>query len=1370
MSREATQEGEHEGLSTSEHETSGDSDFEDPFLQELSGSEQVPLLPRPGEALGGPDGRRYEVLEWMGGGGMGQVFRARDETLRREVALKFLLPHPGREAEALVEARAVARLDQENIVRIFDVAEWRGIPGVPGVPFLVMECLEGQSLAALLKRGHLEVERALEVLEDICAGLTHAHERGIVHRDLKPGNVFLTREGTVKLLDFGLSHLMVASTGSAPHLAMAGTPAYMAPEQWRGEAQDARTDIWAAGVVLYEMLSGEPPFVGNSLVELRGRVTSEEPAPPVRARNPEVPPEVESLLATALAKDPARRFPSARELRREVHELRARLLGPELEAPELVVRQRRHLLLLCCQLTGLSGLVGRLDAEDLGELEVAFQQACEEVIRQHGGRNLSLGGEVFAGFGCPRVREDDSEQAVLAALHLVHAIPELLQRRLPHLSLPGLGAKVGLHMDRMVLGLRAMQGEALRVASWLVGQAGPGEVLASEATWRLVRGSFETERLGPRDFTGLAGPTPMEVHRVLREREVRVRFERTLVAGGLTPLVGRERELGQLLALWARACEGNGAFVLVRGEAGIGKSRLLQELRERVPPETATRLRFQCWSRHSASVFPPVAEALQHLLQFSPEGTPQRHLEEMEAQLGAMGLSEEHVQLLGLLLSLPVPEGSPVYRLTPARQREKTEEALEDLLLRVARQRPVLLAVEDLHWADSSWLAFLANLLEHVEGARLLVVLSARPEFQPSWLAHSWLHRLTLERLPPGQATALVKEVARGAPLLEETVRELVGKTDGIPLFIEEMTRRVLEGGEVESIPVTLNELLLSRLDLLPSRQKVLAQLCAVVGRNFSWEMLAAFTEREPSELRRELAGLVEAGLLQEEREGTGEPRYEFRHVLFQEAAYQSLPRSERRQHHQHLARVLEEHFPAVVEARPEVLAYHYTEAGEPALAIPFWGQAGMLAFKRLALPEMVGYLSRAQALLSRLPEPLGHPVLELQLLIGLGYAQSVLQGFGSPEVARTYTRAWELVRRMDELTPQLDSSLSSIFFFHRHRAELPLCHELAEKVVREGERQQSPELLAMGHGMRALELGARGRVRSALESIERAMVCARSVPEAHRGRLLVRLLARASLIQSVSGRLAQARESGREALSLARSIGEPFFLSVVLTYTGWAAVSRWDVQEAQRLMNESLAIPGERGDYLWPVWANATRGGFLAGLGQPREGLMLVQQQVARCRAQGIQDLLLYCLVVLAQVHLKLGQASEGLRVVDEGLGTVREKGMLIYEPELHCLRGELLRVEGREREARSAFFRALAVAREQGALLYELRATVRLGRLLRDTGRPEVARRLLARVLEQFEADVDSVDLSDARALLEQLPLSPRERDGVRVSGTSC
>jgi tetratricopeptide (TPR) repeat protein len=718
---------------------------------------------------------------------------------------------------------------------------------------------------------------------------------------------------------------------------------------------------------------------------------------------------------------------------------------------------------------------------------------------------------------------------------------------------------------------------------------------------------------------------------------------------------------------------------------------------------------------------------LQRLLRFSPEGSPQRHLEELMEQLGGMGLPEEHAHPLGVLLGLPVPEGASVYRLTHERRREKTHEALADLLLGLARRRPMLVAVEDMHWADSSWLEFLGSLLERLEGVPLLVVLSARPEFQPPWPSRSWFHPLTLERLPAQLAASLVKEAARGVPLPEETVRTLVEKTDGIPLFIEEMTRTVLEGGAVASIPVTLQELLLARLDLLPSRRKALAQLGAVVGRDFSLALLAAVMGREDSdELRRELAGLVEAGLLEEEREENGGPGYQFRHALFQEAAYQSLSRGERRQHHRRIAQVLVERFPETVEARPEVLAHHYTEAGELERALSYWQKAGMLAVQHMAMPEAVSHLTRALELLRTLPEAQRRPGAERWVLTTLGFSQALLWGYDSPEVARTFTQARELepLLRMDVAPRELEDACWSHFTYHEARAEFLQCHELAGWLRREGERQRSPLLLAAGDCMRALVSAYEGHARSAQESIERAVASARANGEPQGELLLAPVLSFASAIHSVSGQCARAREDDREALELIRRGEAPFIVRMVMTYMALACQSRREVTTALRYADEVLAISSERGPWLWPAWARVIRGWALVELARPQEGLALLRQELARWREQRILGGRTYGLGMLAEAHLRLGQVPEGLSVVQEALGLTRVTGEHGNEAELHRLRGELLCVGGRKAEARQDFLRAIALAREQGALLYELRAVVALGRLLGDTGRPEAVR----------------------------------------------
>jgi serine/threonine protein kinase/tetratricopeptide (TPR) repeat protein/ABC-type transport system involved in cytochrome c biogenesis ATPase subunit len=1309
-----------------------DGDFGDSILKEVA---QLPPLfrkPVPGERLGGSDGRRFEILRELGGGSMGQVFRARDAELQRVVALKFLLPQEGMGAHWPMEllrqeARAIAQLDHENIVRVFDVSEWTGAPWEPRIPFFVMECLEGESLAALLQREQrLGVRRALELMVGVATGLAHAHGRHIVHRDLKPSNVFITARGTVKLLDFGLAWLMASSGSPAPRLPDAGTPPYMSPEQWKGETQDERTDLWSAGVMLYEMLTGELLYPSATLDELRARVVGPEPVPSVRARRPEVPREVEALISEALVKEARRRLPSAVVLRDRLRRLEERL-GPWREEPRSVAPQRRPVTLVSCRLVGLVGLARELDPEDFSELEAAFQKSCSEIIQRDGGSiTTCVGDEVLACFGYPVALEEDSEHAVGAGLRLVGSLPDELSQRLALPSLSSLAVQVGIHTELVVFDdilpeLRGrtptIQGEAPRIASWLARRAGPGTVVLSDTTYTLVQRAFESESLGTRTFEGLSGARPVEAWRVTRARKQVLRFDRTLVAGVLSPLVGREDELRRLSSLWAEAREGRGSFVLLTGEAGIGKSRLIQELRQRVSPFSSFRLRCQCWSQFANSAFHPIISMLQHLFRLEPEGSPRDNLRALETQLGTLGLEGEHMALIAAFLSLPVKENLPFLQLSPDRQKERTVDALVGLLLRMAAQRPVFGVVEDLHWADPSTLELLDAVLRRVEGARVLLMLSARPGFEHAWPESERLHRLGLERLPARLTAALVQEAAGGRELPEETVRQLVAKTDGIPLFVEEMTHMVVERGTVASIPVTLHELLLARLDRLPASQKSLAQLCAVVGRGFSQALLATLTRRSPSGLGQDLAELVSAGVLQREDEDGG-PGYQFRHALFQDAAYQSLLRGIRREHHRRIAQALLEQFPEVVETQPEVLAHHYTEAGDYEPAIHQWMQAGMRASLRSANLEAVSHLQQALKLLRGLPDAEQRIQQELQLLIALGIPLSQVQGYRSTEVRRTYTRARELFHLVGDALPGLELSYWGPFAYYFARAEYRLSHELAEQLVGLGSRQHNRELLALGYRMMATDFFTWGRMEEAREYVERAVAWGDFSLEEHHTlavRHWVDPLAmaqiHASIIHSAMGQTERARQSAREALELAERIGHANTRAYVLLYAALSCQLRGDARGTLALAEACHAVSREHWFRLWLEWSVLLRGWALSELGRAEEGLALMREGLCRWRMMGLRAGMPHNLGLLAQVHLRLGRPREALLAVLEGLKWVEAVGERFYEAELYRIGGQARRALGHEAEARESFRQAARIAREQGAREYERHLVLALG-----------------------------------------------------------
>ncbi|REG28973.1 putative ATPase [Archangium gephyra] len=1315
---------------------SGDSDLDDSFLQEVAHVPMPLRRPLPGEQLGGQDGRRFKLLEELGAGAMGWVLSAWDEQLRREVALKFLVPREELAGLALAEARAIARLDHENIVRIFDVAEWAGRPEAPRIPFLVMERLDGESLARLMQRERPGLRRTLEIMMAVAAGLAHAHEHHIVHRDLKPSNVLITRRGVVKLLDFGLAYLLDPTTALAPRLPMAGTPPYMAPEQWRGEALDERTDIWAAGVMLYEMLTGELPYVSTNLEELRARVLSPEPVPLLRERHPELPWELESLLAVMLAKDPARRLLSAAELQEELRELEEHL-RPGRKQPRNVAPQRRQVTLVACRLQGLASLAGSMDAEDFGEWEAAFHRGFSKVIQQHGGFvTLCMGDEALACFGYPVAREEDSERAVHAGLLLVPSIREALGERMPWQDRPELKVQVGIHTSMVMLDdlpqeLRGrtpgIQGEAPKVAAWLALQAGPDEVVLSREAHALVLRAFETETLGPRSYEGTRS---VRVYRVLGARRTVSRFDRTLaVGGGLTPMVGRDREVQELLALWERARAGEGGFVLLSGEAGMGKSRLIQELRERIGREQALPLRLQCWSQFSTSAFHPLIEALQRLW-LSPERSARENLRVLEEWLAPWALKPVQVGLLGSLLSLPVEESSPHLRLTPERQLEELLDALGTLLLRVAASHPVLLVVEDLHWADPSTLRMLGSLMERLGTARVLGVLSARPEFRPPWPARPEFHRLTLERLTAACTARLAKDMAGGRELPEAVLEQLVARTDGVPLFAEEMTRMLLEGGAAASIPVTLQELLLARLDTLPRRQKELAWWCAVLGRGFTREMLVTVTGLREAELRRDLAGLVAAGLLQRYEEPSG-PCYQFRHALIQEAAYQSQTRGVRREHHRRIALALVEHFPSMVESRPELLAHHYTEAGELKPAIRAWKQAGLRASRRYANQEAVSHLTQALKLLRGLPDAASLLPDELELLLALGLPLVQLRGYHSPEVARVYERVRELFQQVGEGVARMELSYWGAYSYYFTQMKFQEAHEIAELQVELGRRQSNRELRVMGHRMMAIDSFTWGDMPAALAHIEQALEHSEEPSLEHHRALALKqavnpravALAFSSVIHSALDEQEVARRHVHEALELAGRLGHPHTCASVFTYAALGAHIRRDARRTLEWAEQGVALAGEHRFLLWLWWSTLLKGWALAELGQAEEGLALMRRALEEWERSGFVIGTLHNSAMLADIYLKLGRAEEGLAAIEHALAPEKLRaGESSFEAYAHLVRAQLLVLSGRIPEARESFLQVLEVARRQGARIYARRVLTQWGRWLeRPEPRPD-------------------------------------------------
>jgi TOMM system kinase/cyclase fusion protein len=1042
--------------------------------------------------------------------------------------------------------------------------------------------------------------------------------------------------------------------------------------------------------------------------------------------------------------------------------------------------ERRQLTVLFCDLVDSTALASQLDPEELREVVRAYQEACAKVIGRFAGHIAQyLGDGLLVYFGYPRAHEDDAQRAVRAGLGMVEALGQL-NTRLGQERGVQLAVRLGIHTGLVVVGevggdTRHEQlalGETPNLAARLQGIAAPNTVVISATTFQLLGGFFACQALGPHRLKGFA--QPLQVYQVLHESTARSRLE-AAGSSGLTPLVGREQEIALLRERWAQVKDGVGQVVLLSGEAGIGKSRLVQVLTEQVAAEPQAWLTpCQCSPYYQNTALYPLIELLERVaLRFDREESAPQKLRKLEGFLVPYGLPlAEAVPLFAALLSLPLTDDYAPLAVSPERQKQQTLQALLTILLRTAAQQPLLLVMEDLHWVDPTTLEWLSLLVDQGPTARILTLLTFRPDFHPPWTGRSHLTLVTLPRLPRRQAVEMTGRVAHGKALPSEVVEQVVSKTDGVPLFVEELTKMVLESGllqEIEghyelteplpplAIPATLQDSLRARLDRLATA-KTVAQLGATIGRTFAYELLQAVAPLDKATLQHSLRQLVEAELVYQ-RGVASEATYIFKHALIQDTAYQSLLRSTRQQYHHRIAQVLEAHFPETAETQPEWLAHHYTEAGLAEQAIPYWQRAGEHARDRGAPLEAIRHVTTGIALLTTLPETPARTQQAVSLHLALGAALQMAKGYAAPEVEQAYTQAYAWCQQVGE-TPALVPVLLGLWWFYLNRPQLPTARELGDTLLRLARQADDPALAVLAHdalGRTLLSLGAFPAARQHLEA-----AIARDTPDQRRTPAFrlgpdpgVACRTHAAWTLWALGYPDHALARVHEALALAHELAHPFSLAHARVHAAFISQWRRDVPAVHEHAEAAVALSTTQGFPLWAAAGTSLRGWALALQGQGEAGLAQVRQGIAAYRATGAALGVPYFCTVLADVAAHLGHTADGLQALAEAHTLVEQHEERHWEAEICRLWGVvLLRQPGTPpAEAEACFQRALDVARRQEAKALELRAAMSLTRLWQQQGKRAEAHELLAPIYGWFTEGFDTADLQEAKALLEAL-----------------
>lgn len=1032
--------------------------------------------------------------------------------------------------------------------------------------------------------------------------------------------------------------------------------------------------------------------------------------------------------------------------------------------------ERRQTSVLFCDLVDSTPLSGSLDPEDLREVLHAFRDAARRVIEKHAGFLASFMGDgVLALFGYPRAQEDDAQRAVRAGLELVRVIAELAAR-------PGvaLQARVGIATGVVVVGPltsgasleQVAVGQTTNLAARLQSLAAPSSVVISEVTMQLVSRWFDFRPLGPRTVKGFDRPVP--AFEALCER---TDLDGTAPANHPAtsgPLIGRERELGTLTRCWESACEGKGGLVIVQGEPGVGKSRLAAELRRVAASIPHELLRYSCAPTLQNSTLFPVTRQLERAAGFRPDDTSEQKIQKIELYVARTAQADDEAdlpRLLAALLSVPYGRRYEPLVESPERLKQRTFQALRKRTYAAASRVPVLLLMEDVHWADPTTIELLNAVLQDATGRRLLVVATVRPGFGGEWPTCKETTRVDLQRLTSAQAREIVKWVAGQRALPDGVTDRVLRKSEGVPLFVEELTRSAIElldsaeevppsseGGP--AIPSTLQDSLAARLDRLSSVKEV-AQVAAVIGREFGRDLLAEVLPMSKAELDHAIDALVASDLVRRHDETLG--LCSFKHVLLQNAAYEMMLRSTRKDLHHRICSALERRRADSHTVAPDVLAHHWIEAGEPVRALRYLEEAGQQASSRAAHTEARRHFQHGLELVALIPHTPERDEHEVRLSVGLALAASATQGYAAQEVEAAYQRSLELCRTLGNHAA-LFPALRGLCTFYIVRAALDTARDLGEECLRVAEESGDPadrieSATALGY-VRTYQ----GALAEGDAHLERAVELYRSSD----GETLtypslqdpaVASLSLRAIVAFLMGRVRAADASQTEALELAERLGRPFNRAYAHAFASLHYNLRNSYTHAAEHAEKAVAIAEQHG---FPVWQGAaTMHGAIArgNNGDPETAIAILTHMLQLWQAGGAELNRPFFMLGLASCQSAASRNAEALATLEESLALARRSGEFFVLSKQHRLRAELLHAANpSQAEAwRTEFELAATVAREQGALLFELRARCAL--LARDPAAPGCRARLGELIGFLRTTGEDHEELARAEALFREL-----------------